>query len=102
MAHEAHRASASHVSLPWRRSLPYHFDGSIGELDRLVLAFLYSGIAASAGGEVEEVTADNLIDDDETLFAASLIANDDGSSGVSLITNDDASSGVNLIDNDDT
>lgn len=43
------RASAVHVSLPWRGVLPAP-DGSVGGADRQQSAFLYRGVAAGGGG----------------------------------------------------
>src|SRR3990167_8146108 len=51
------RASALHGSLPWRGILPLP-DGAVGQPDRQVIAFYYSGIAAGLAEPPAEL-ADN-------------------------------------------
>src|SRR3990167_6433327 len=51
------RASALHGSLPWRGILPLP-DGTVGQPDRQVIAFHYSGIAAG-DAEAPAELADN-------------------------------------------
>jgi hypothetical protein len=47
------RLSAINIGCPWRGNLPTP-DGSISAADRLIVAFLYSGIAAAAPPEPPE------------------------------------------------
>lgn len=43
------RASAVHVSLPWRTALPLP-DGTVDAADRPIVVHMYSGISAGGGG----------------------------------------------------
>ncbi|HEV8655645.1 MAG TPA: hypothetical protein VGR85_09060 [Candidatus Limnocylindria bacterium] len=43
------RSSAVFVTMPWRAQLPAP-DGAIGQGDRQAVAFMYSGILATAAG----------------------------------------------------